>query len=91
MRQVRNRLVIRLEKELRDADIALLNDKFQDLIKLGKIHQIHALPEESDEPKLLAKPRIAFNYNRRSAGRLNEMILKINKLGGVILPEDRIN
>ena len=90
MRQVGNRLVIRLEKELRNADITLLNDKFQDLIKSGKIHQIHALPEESDEPNLLSKPRIAFSYNKRSAGRLNEMVMTINELGGAIFPEDRL-
>jgi hypothetical protein len=87
MRQVRNRLVIRLEKELQDADITLLNNKFQDLIKSGKIHKVPALPEESDEPNLLSKPRIALSYNRRSAGRLNEMILMINELGGAMLPK----
>jgi uncharacterized protein (TIGR00730 family) len=81
MRQVRNRLVIRLEKELRDADITLLNNEFQDLIRSGKIHKVPALPEESDEPNLIPKPRIAFSYNRRSTGRLNEMILMINQLG----------
>jgi hypothetical protein len=37
--------------------------------------------EEEDEPDLQMKPRIAFFYNRRSAGRLNEMILMINRLG----------
>jgi hypothetical protein len=88
MRQVKNRLVIRLEKELQDADITLLNYKFQDLIKSDKVHKTPALPEESDEPNLLSKPRITFSHNRRSAGRLNEMILMINKLGGTILPED---
>jgi len=39
------------------------------------------LPEEADEPELAAKPRIIFNYNKKSAGRLNEMILMINQLG----------
>jgi uncharacterized protein (TIGR00730 family) len=87
MRQVRNRLVIRLEKELRDGHIAVLNDKFQDLIRSGKIYKTGALPEEADEPDLRSKPRITFSYNKRSAGRLNEMILMINELGHSILPE----
>ena len=81
MRQVQNRLVIRLEKELRDSDIRELNGAFQDLIESGEISKTPALPEEEDEPDLQMKPRIAFFYNRRSAGRLNEMILMINRLG----------
>jgi uncharacterized protein (TIGR00730 family) len=81
MRQVRNRLVFRLEKELRDDHLIVLNDKFQNLIRSGKIYKTSALPEEVDEPDLRLKPRIAFSYNRKSAGRLNEMVLMINELG----------
>jgi predicted Rossmann-fold nucleotide-binding protein len=81
MRQVYGRLVIRLQKELTDSQIVLLNEKFADLIKVGKIFKTQALPEEADEPELAAKPRIVFNYNKKSAGRLNEMILMINQLG----------
>jgi uncharacterized protein (TIGR00730 family) len=81
LRQVRDKLVIRLEKELKDAHVRRLNDMFQDLIESGKIFKTPALPEEKDEPNLRSKPRIAFSYNRKSAGRLNEMILTINRLG----------
>ena len=84
MRQVRNRLVLRLEKELSDNDVAILNDKFPDLIKSGKIYKTAALPEEKDEPDLIKKPRITFFYNKKSAGRLNEMILLVNQLGSAI-------
>jgi uncharacterized protein (TIGR00730 family) len=81
MRQVYSRLVIRLEKELTDSQVAVLNEKFADLVKVGKIFKTPALPEEADEPELATKPRIIFNYNKKSAGRLNEMILTINELG----------
>ena len=81
MRQVCSRLVIRLEKELSDDAVAFLNEKFTDLIKAGKLYKTIALPEEADEPELASKFRIAFNYNKKSAGRLNEMILEINRLG----------
>jgi uncharacterized protein (TIGR00730 family) len=80
-RQVRNRLVIRLERELLDSHIALLNETFPDVIKSGKIYKTSALPEEADEPDLRSKARITFSYNKKSAGRLNEMILMINQLG----------
>lgn len=81
MRQVRGRLVIRLERELRERDMVLLNNQFADIIKAGKIYKTPALPDEANETELASKPRIAFNYNNRSAGRLNEMIIEINELG----------
>jgi len=81
LRQVREKLVIRLEKELKDDYVRRLNDMFPDLIESGKIFRTPALPEEKDEPNLRSKPRIAFAYKRKSAGRLNEMILTINRLG----------
>ncbi len=89
-RQIRNRLVIRLEKELRDDHIAVLNDRFKDLVRSGGIYKTPALPEEADEPDLRSKPRIAFSYSRKSAGRLNEMILMINELGNSILPDSKL-
>jgi uncharacterized protein (TIGR00730 family) len=83
-RQVRGRLVIRLEKELSDSHIRKLNESFQDLIESGEITKTPALKEEQDEPDLLSKPRMAFAYNKKSAGRLNHMILMINQLGQTI-------
>ncbi len=81
MRQVRRKLVIRLEKELTDEHIEKLNDSFGDLIGRGKIEKTYAFPEEANEPELLEKPRIAFNNNRQSAARLNQMFLQINEFG----------
>jgi uncharacterized protein (TIGR00730 family) len=81
VRQVRNQLVIRLEKELLDTHIRRLNEDFQDLIRSGQITKTTALPAEEDEPSLLSKPRISFAYNKKSAGRLNEMIIMINQMG----------
>ena len=81
MRQIRNRLVMRLEKELPDSQVAVLNEMFPDLIKSGKIYKTSPLAEEAGEPDLRGKARITFSYNKKSAGRLNEMILMINQLG----------
>ena len=73
-----------MEKELRDDHIEQLNESFSDLISSGGIAKTVALPQEEDEPDLLSNPRIAFKYNKLSAGRLNEMILAINKFGSSI-------
>jgi uncharacterized protein (TIGR00730 family) len=81
MRLVRDKLVLRLEKDLYDQDIEQLNQSFADLIRNGKIEQVAPFTAESDEPDLLSKPRIAFSYNGRSSGRLNQMILTINQMG----------
>jgi uncharacterized protein (TIGR00730 family) len=80
MRQVRNKLVIRLEKELTDSQVKVLNDNFPDLIKSGSIYKTKALAEEADEPELNSKSRIAFSYTKKNARRLSEMILMINRL-----------
>jgi hypothetical protein len=81
LRQVGDKLVIRLEKELKDAHVRRLNEMFQDVVESGEISKTRALPEEKDEPSLSSKPRIAFAYSRQRPGRLNEMILTINELG----------
>jgi len=80
VRQVRDTLVIRLEKELSDDQVKGLNESFPDLVKTGEIVKTTPLPQEKDEPELLSKPRISFRNNQQSAGRLNQMILAINDM-----------
>ena len=46
----------------------------------GDMHEDERRQEE-DEPSLRSKPRIAFAYRQGRAGRLNEMVLAINRLG----------
>ncbi|HWM50842.1 MAG TPA: cytochrome D ubiquinol oxidase subunit II, partial [Thermoplasmata archaeon] len=81
MRQVGNRLVIRLERELSDDQVSALNEAFRDIVASGKISKTQALREEDDEPNLRLKPRIVFTYAKGRAGRLNELVLAINRLG----------
>ena len=38
-----------------------------------------ALPLEHDDPDLLGKPRLVFHFNRRSLGRLRQLIDAINR------------
>ena len=80
-RQVRDKFVMRLEKELPAAAVAALNEEFADLVAEGKIEKTYPFPEEANEPELLEKPRLAFSYDHRSAGRLRELIDQINTLG----------
>jgi uncharacterized protein (TIGR00730 family) len=81
LRQVKDRLVVRLEKDLSSEAIDELNEKFADLLPEGRIEKTAALPEEANEPELLEKPRIVFSYDHRSAARLRLLIDEINRLG----------
>ena len=81
MRRVRDKLVVRLEKELHEKQIRELSHSFADIILDGEIQATEALPAEGDQPELLDKPRIAFSYNDQSASRLTQMIHTINQLG----------
>jgi len=81
VRQVHDRLVVRLEKDLSTDQIAELNESFADLLESGEIVKSGSLRQENDEPELLSKRRISFRNNKQSAGRLNEMILAINRMG----------
>jgi uncharacterized protein (TIGR00730 family) len=81
MRQVRDVLVIRLEKDISDEQLAELNANFVDLLQAGEIMRTPPLPMERDEPELLSKPRIAFSYNQKSAGRLTQLIIALNTMG----------
>jgi len=81
VRQVHDKLVIRLEKELSKEQMRELNDSFADLIASGEIKKSAALRQEADEPELMSKPRIIFRNNKQSPGRFNQMILAINEMG----------
>jgi hypothetical protein len=81
MRLVRRKLVVRLETELTDKQVAMLNEEFADLVEKGKIEKSPALAEESNEPDLALKPRLVFSYHQKSPVRLNQMFLRINELG----------
>ncbi len=83
IRHVRGKLVVRLEKQLSDANVEELNETFADIVTKGKIQKSKAFPDESNEPDLLAKPRLAFSYTA-SPSRLHEMILTINRMGAAV-------
>jgi uncharacterized protein (TIGR00730 family) len=81
VRQVHDKLAIRLEKELLGDQIGQLNESFGDLLASGEIVKSEALRQEADEPELMSKPRISFRNNKQSPGRFNQMILAINEMG----------
>ena len=84
VRQVRNRLVLRLEKAVTDEHVERLNDTYSDIVVKGRIEKTAALPQEANEPDLRDKPRLVFHFDRSRMARLNQMILEINELGKTV-------
>ncbi|TVQ62858.1 MAG: LOG family protein [Phycisphaerales bacterium] len=74
-RYVRDDLVIRLHKGLRDDDVAELAKEFKSLIARGTIEQRGAYEVEDDHLEL---PRLAFTHTRRDFGLVRALIDRIN-------------
>jgi len=74
-RYVRDDLIIRINKRLRDEDIKALNEEFAILIKSGEIVQCEAYRQERDHLDL---PRIAFTHTRHKFGLVRALIDRIN-------------
>ena len=78
MRYVRDELVLRLTRSISDQTIAKLNAEFADVLVSGEFRLTGAWRQERNEPKLARLPRLAFRYNRTSAGRLRGVIDMVN-------------
>lgn len=79
-RFIGQRFVIRLNKEVSDAQLGRLNREFTDIIVRGSIKKSKASPEEANEPQLKDLPRLLFYFNRRDWGRLRQMINSLNAM-----------
>lgn len=79
-RYVGEHLILRLNTDLSDQDVELLNQDFSDLLIDGRIEKTKILPEEfgGDTAHL---PRLKLHFNQRDHGRLYQMIRQINQLG----------
>ncbi len=79
IRFVGDLLSVRMQRELPDAALAELNEKFASIVVSGSFVRSKALPEEENDRELLELPRLVFNFNRKNFGRLRMLIDEINK------------
>ena len=79
MRYVNDLLVIRMNSKQSESKLEAMNAEFRDILVSGTIEQRDALPEESNEPELHELPRLYLHFNRRSIGRLRQLINRINE------------
>jgi len=81
-RHVGAKFVIRLCRPLPAPLVATLAGEFEDLCVAGTMEQGPALPDERDqEPELNDLSRLVFELDRAKAGRLRQLIDRINRDG----------
>lgn len=79
-RYVQDKLVIRLQHAPSSTALKALNEDFADIISGPAIEVIDATPEEREDADHVELPRVRFGFNRRSFGRLRELIDRLNCL-----------
>ncbi len=79
MRYVHKRLVLRLNRPLDDDHLEKINTNFADVLTEGCFALGGPLPEEKDEPDLAELARLVFHFDRRSFGRLRQLIDCLNQ------------
>ena len=81
-RLVGSDFVIRLEHRIAPRLVRDLSREFRDLLAAGEIVQTAALPDEREqEPELDHLPRLAFRLVQGRAGRLRQLIDRVNREG----------
>jgi len=79
IRYVHGRLVMRLTSQLSPDDIEALKDQFEDiLLPGGTIAASGALAVEEADDDVVSLPRLLIDFNRRSFGRLRNLIDAVN-------------
>jgi uncharacterized protein (TIGR00730 family) len=78
MEYVNGRLVLRLLQPLEAAQVQSFQREFADILTDGKFQIESAANGESLQPELAALHRLIFHFNRRSLGRLRQLIDAIN-------------
>ena len=79
IRYVHGRLVMRLTSQLSPNDIDTLKDQFEDiLLPGGTIAASGALAVEEADDDVVSLPRLLIDFNRRSFGRLRNLIDAVN-------------
>ena len=80
IRFVGRQLAMRLRHAISSEQLEQIRKQFTDLLYDGTFELRGPLEEELDEPALRDLPRLVFNFNRRSAGRLRQLISHLNGL-----------
>ena len=81
LRFVGPNLYVRHTKRLKESEIAELNAEFSDLLADGSIVVSEPSKAERSENDRLDLERLKLRFDKRSYGRLRELINRLNQLG----------
>lgn len=79
MRYVRDRLVLRLLRAPSQHILEQIRAEFRDIVVDGTFDLVQALPAEANDDHIKDLPRLTLHFNRKSHGRLRELINLINE------------
>jgi len=79
-RYVKDRLIFRLTLAPGDADLERLSIEFDDILN-SPIERVDASPGEIRDSDCIDLPRISLDFNRIHAGRLRQLVDRLNDLG----------
>lgn len=79
IRYVAGKTVLRLNRNISDKTLKIVNEKFKDILTSGEIKLSPPLKAELRKGEYPGLPRLVMNFNFRDYGRLFEMIKAINK------------
>jgi uncharacterized protein (TIGR00730 family) len=78
LRHVGSRLVLRLQREVGDEELAALNANFGHIVAKGEINRIDATDAEIRDGDNVDLPRLAFRFDKRSWSGVRLMIDALN-------------
>ena len=81
--------MLRLATVPNEEQLGLLNEEFADIVVEGKIEVVEPTDREIEDNDVIDRARIAFVFDRRSYGRLRQLIDALNDLVGQ--PEEPIH
>ena len=81
MRFAGDYLVLRLKRELTPKELKQINVRFKDILTKGKIEPSIPLAGEESETEIAELPRLICYFDRRSYGRLKQLVDSINDMG----------
>jgi hypothetical protein len=79
IRFVGSRLVLRLQREVGDEELATLNERFAHIVEKGEIERIEVTDAERRDDDHVDLHRIALRFDRRSWAGVRQMIDALNR------------
>ena len=78
-RYVGDETVLRLNNPVTERMLIIVDHEFKDLLAKGDFEACDPLPQEDDEPELADLHRMKFHNKRGMAGRMRQLIDKVNE------------